>query len=105
MTDFQSRESVHVLPWHGFLHRADDTQVGLPREARMNASLQADLGRTGRRSLDRAARDLVELEVISRSAQIRGPAALRKRTEPAVVQADVGVVDVPVYDVGDGVAD
>ncbi len=105
MTDFQWRESVHVHPWHGFLHRADDTQVGLPREARMNASLQADLGRTGRRSLDRAARDLVELEVISRSAQIRGPAALRKRTETAVVQADVGVVDIPVYDVGDRVAD
>ncbi len=96
---------MHVHPRHGFLYRTDDVQVGLSREARVNASLQTDLGCAGRGCFHGAARDLIELEVVGRSAQVGGSATLGECAESAVIEADVGVIDVPVYDVGDCVAD
>src|SRR6202034_2214903 len=83
----------------------DNIQVRLAREARMDAALQAHLCRACGRGLDRTARYLVEFEIVGRAAQIVRSTAFRKRAEATVVQTDVGVVDVPINDVGDRVAD
>src|SRR5208283_4206490 len=91
-------------PRHRFLDGTDDIQVSVAREARMDAPLQAYFGRARGRRLNRAARHFVEFEIVCGAPQILGPAALRERAETAMVEADVGVVDVSIDDVGDRVA-
>src|ERR1022692_1667184 len=70
----------------------------------MDAALQTYLGRTRGRRLERSVRHFVEFEIVSRAAQIFGPAAFRERAETAVVQTDVRVVDIAIDDVGDRIA-
>src|ERR1022692_2431374 len=70
----------------------------------MDAALQTYLGRTRGRRLERAVRHFVEFEIVSRAAQILGPAAFRERAETAVIQTDVRVVDIAIDDVGNRIA-
>ncbi len=71
----------------------------------MDAALQADFGCACGGGFYGATRYFPEVEVVSGAAQIRGAASFRERTKATVIQADVGVIDVAVDDIGDRVAD
>ena len=104
LPDLERGERVHVDPGHGLLHGAADLEVGLAGEARVDAALEADLGRAALPRLARAARDLAGRHDVRAAAQVRGEPALREGAEAAAEVADVRVVDVPRHDVGDDVA-
>ena len=86
------------------LHRPADLEVGRAAVVGMDAALQAHLGRAALPGLAGAARDLGEVEVVGRPAQMLGEPALGEGAEAAAEVADVGVVDVAVDDVGDPLA-
>ena len=104
LPDLERRERVHVDLGLRGLHGAQDVEVPLAGEARVDAALQTDLSAAALPRLDRAPRDLVDVEQVGRTAQILGEAPLRERAEAALEVADVGVVDVPADDVRDVVA-
>src|SRR6185312_16610311 len=89
-------------PRHGCLHRSDDIQVRLARKARVNPALEANFRRTGGSGFGCAARYFVEVEIVGGPTQVGPTAALGEGAEATMVEADVGVVDVPVDDVGHG---
>src|SRR5262249_481199 len=70
------------------------------RETRMNPTLKAHLRGTGLRRFDRAPRNLFKIEIVRRSPQIGRSTTFGERAEAAVIEADVGVVDIPIDDVG-----
>ncbi len=83
--------------------RAQNVEISLAREARMNAALQTHLRRTALARLERAAHDLGDIEQVRPLRALVLARALRERAERAAVAADVGVIDVAVDDVsGDG---
>ena len=88
----------------GLPHRLEHVQVVVPVEARVDAPLQAHLGRALRLGLGDAPGDLVELQQVRRAAEVQRERALGEGAEAALERADVGVVDVSVADEGDGVA-
>src|SRR5688500_15342066 len=71
----------------------------------MDAPLHTDLGRAQIPRLDRATRDLLRGQEIRLASEVEGLRTLRERAEPAPEIAEVRVIDVPVDDVGDLVAD
>ena len=79
-------------------------EISLAAVIRMDAALEADLGRASLPGLGRAAHDFVEREVVRRAPQRLMRLALGEGAERAAVGADVGVVDVAVDDVADDVA-
>ena len=70
----------------------------------MDAALKADFGRAPLPRLGRAANDFLKSKVIRRAAQRLMLFALGEGAERAAIGAYVGVVDVAVDDVADGVA-
>ncbi len=78
--------------------------IRLAREARVDASLQANLRGAALPRLDRAAHDLRDVEQIGSLGTFVLSRALRERAEGAAVAADIGVIDVAVDDVGRDVA-
>ena len=85
----------------GRLHRADDVRVCRPPQRRVNATLQADLGRTDGLGLGGSLPDLLQGQGIGVGV---GP-ALGECAESAADVTDVGEVDVPVDHVGDVITD
>ena len=81
-----------------FIARQID-EICLAGIVRMDAALHADFGRAALPRLLRAARDLVEREIVGPAAQILAELALREGAELAAEVADVGVVDVAVDDI------
>ena len=86
------------------LDRAYDGEVVVARERRVDAALQADLGRAAFPRLAQRAHDLVVRDEVRRAAQVRRELALREGAEAAAEVADVRVLDVARDDVGDLVA-
>jgi hypothetical protein len=70
----------------------------------VDAALQADLGGPAVPGFERAPFDFVEIEDVRAAAQVLAQLAFGEGAELAFEIADVGVVDVAVDDVGDGVA-
>ena len=70
----------------------------------MDAALEADFGRASLPGLGRAADDFIDSKVIGRATQRLMRLALGEGAERAAIGAYVGVVDVAVDDVADGVA-
>src|SRR3972149_1683312 len=88
----------------GALGGVEDIKVGPAGVARMDAALHADLGCAAIPCLAPAARDLIEVKVVSRAAQGIAELAFGKCAELAAITADVGVIDVAIDDVGNCVA-
>ena len=86
------------------LDGAADAEIGLAGVLRMDAALKTYLGGASLPCLGRAAHDFLEREVIGRAAQRLMRLALGKGAELATIVADVGIVDVAVDDVADGIA-
>ena len=86
------------------LDGAANAEIGLAGVIRMNAALKAHLGRAALPRFGRAANDFLKGKVIRRAPQRLMLFALGEGAERAAVGADVGVVDVAVDDVADGVA-
>ena len=103
--DLERGEAVHVDPGHRLLDRADDVDVELAVEGRVDAALQAHLGRAESHRLHGALGDVVEGEQVRRPPQVERQRPLAEAAERAPERAHVGVVDVAVDDVGDRVAD
>ena len=102
--------SSAVKPWMWMrsdagAHRLEHVEVVVAVEVGVDAALEAHLGGALGLGLGHAARDLVELEQVGRAAQVQRERALGEGAEAALEGADVGVVDVAVAHVGDGVAD
>ncbi len=97
-------EGVDVDPLRAGPDRLDHVEVVVAVEARVDATLEADLGRALRLGLGHPAGDLLQLEQVRGAAQVERQRALGEGAEPALERADVGVVDVPVGDEGDRVA-
>ena len=93
------------MPGHGVLHRADDVEVEVAVEGRVDTALQAHLGRPALSRLDGPLGDVVEGEQVRRAPQVQRQRPLGEPAERALEGAHVGVVDVAVHHVGDGVAD
>ena len=102
--NLERREGMHVHRRIRGFHRAQDLEIGLPREARMDAALQANLGRSALARLERAAHDLRGVEQIPPLRALVLAGALREGAERAAVAAHVGVVDVAVDDISRDVA-
>ncbi len=98
---FQRREGVHVHRRHRPLHRAQDGEIGLAGEIRMDAALHAHFGGAALPGFHRAAGDLVEIELIGPAAQMLIGPPLGEGAEAAAIGADIGVVDVAGDDIGD----
>ena len=79
---------------HRVLDRAHDRGVVVAVEGRMDAALQADLGRAPLPRLFGAPHDLAVRDEVRLAAQIRGQLPLREGTEAAAEVADVRVLDV-----------
>src|SRR6202050_1776715 len=101
MADLEWREGVYMNVRHRILDGRDDAKIGVAIVARMNAALQAHFSRPCLPRLARTLRNHFQLEPVGRPAQLSGAAPLGEGAESAVIQADVGVVDVAVDDVGD----
>ena len=84
--------------------RLDHGGVVVARERRVDAALEADLGRATFPGLARPPDDLVVRHEVGRAAQVRSQPALREGAEAAAEVADVRVLDVPGDDVADLVA-
>src|SRR5688572_30203348 len=84
--------------------RLDHGGVVVAGESRVDAALQANLGRAPIPRLPRAPDDLVERDEVRRTSQVRCEAALREGAEAAAEVADVRVLDVPRHDVADLIA-
>ncbi len=84
--------------------RLDHRGVVVAREGRVDAALEADLGRASIPGLARPPDDLVERDEVGRATQVRRQPALREGAEAAAEVADVRVLDVPGDDVADLVA-
>ena len=84
--------------------RLDHRGVVVAGEGRVDAALQADLGRPSIPGFARPPDDLVERDEVGRAAQVRRQPALREGAEAAAEVADVRVLDVPGDDVADLVA-
>ena len=104
LADLERREGVNVHVGRRRLHRAGYRDVGLAGVIGMDAALETDLGRAPIPGLAHAPRNLFEVEVVGRSAQPCARPSLGESAEPAGVRADVGVVDVAVDDIGDGIS-
>ena len=104
LPDLERGEGVDVQLRQRRADRPHEVEVPGAGEARVDAALQADLRRAAIPRLLAAADDLVDAEQVGRAAQVGRQPALRERAEAAAEVADVGVVDVPADDVGDGVA-
>ncbi len=89
---------------HGLLDRADDRDVVVAVERRVDPALEAHLGRAALPGLDRAAHDLLVRHQEGRAAQVGRELPLREGAEAAAEVADVRVLDVPGHDVGHLVA-
>ena len=70
----------------------------------MDPSLHADFGRAALPGFTHAALDLVKRQIVGLAAQILACLAFREGAELAPVAADVGVVDVAIHDIADGVS-
>ena len=105
LPDFEWRERVDVDLGLGCLDGAQHFEVPLAGEARMDPTLQTDLGAAALPGLDRTTGDLAGLQQIGGAAEVLGEAPLREGAEATAEIADVGVVDVAADDVGDVVAD
>ena len=104
LPDFERRERVDVQVGAGVFHRAQDRDVGLAGIGRVDAALQAHLGRALGHRFARTLGDFLEVEIVGFVAKARLAAGLGKGAERAGVRADVGVVDVAIDDVGHLVA-
>src|SRR5512134_3856850 len=82
-----------------------DFQVGAARETRMDAALQAHLGRAACDGFRYALGYLAHLQLVAGPAERACTAALGKSTEAARITADVRVVDVAIDDIRDVTAD
>src|ERR1700730_12157272 len=69
----------------------------------MDAALKADFGRAPLPRCDRAANDFLKSEILRRATQRLMCLALGEGAERAAIGAYVGIVDVAVHDVADGV--
>ena len=97
----ERREGVHVDVRRRRFDRPADVEIGLAGVVRVDAALQADLGRAPLPGFAGAARDLLEIHLVGHAAKILGQLALGERAEAAVEVADVGVVDVAIDHVAD----
>ena len=104
LPDLERREGMDVQVGQLGPDRVDDGGVVLARERRVDAALEADLGRAAIPRLAGAADDLLVRDEVRRAAQIRRQPALREGAEAAAEVADVRVLDVPRDDVADLVA-
>jgi hypothetical protein len=84
--------------------RLDHRGVVVTGEGRVDAALEADLGRASIPGLACPADDLVERNEIRGAAQVRRQSALREGAEATAEVADIRVLDVPGDDVADLVA-
>ena len=98
-------ESMDVHVGELGFDRLDDTHIEVTGELRMDAALEGHLGRTLVPCLLRPLHDLGDTHQIGIAPQIETAWPLRERTESAPEVAHVGVVDVAVDHVGDGLTD
>ena len=104
LPDLERRERMDVQIGQLAPDRVDDGCVVLAGERRMDAALEAHLGRAAVPRLAAAADDLLVRDEVRRAAQVRRQLALREGAEAAAEVADVRVLDVPGDDVADLVA-
>src|SRR6185503_14251528 len=100
INDLHRRKSMYMHARHGCLHGPQNISVIVRIKAAWQAALNAYLGGTDLRGVHRLARNFfrsVEVDVFL----ARAPA---ESAELAANEANVGEVDVPVYDVGNEVA-
>src|SRR6266852_4053323 len=86
------------------LDGAANAEIGLAGVFRMDATLEAYFGSASLPCLGRAAHDFLKGEVIGRAAQRLMRLTLGKGAELATIVADIGIVDVAVDDIADGIA-
>ena len=103
--DLEGGEPVDVHAGDGGLHRAEDVEVEVAVEGGVDAALQAHLGGPAFGGLDGALGDVVEGQQVRGAAQVQRQRSLGEPAERAPEGAHVGVVDVAVDHVGDGVPD
>ena len=99
--DLHRAERVDVDVGGARLDCLEDPEVEVTRQARVQPSLDAHLGRAVGPGLLGSVGDLVERERVALGVDL----ALRESTEAAARVTDVGEVDVAVDDVGDLLAD
>ncbi len=105
LRDLERRERMHMHAGHGVFDRAADREIGRAGIIGMDAALQADLDRAALPGFDRAARDLVEIEIVRPAAQIFAELALGESAELAAEITDIRVVDVARDDIAHAIAD
>ena len=105
VTDLERRKGMDVYLRLRLLRGATNVQIRLACERRMDAALHADLCAAAIEGLAHAATDFIEIDEIRRAAQVLVRAAFGERAEPALVETDVGVVDVAHDGVTHRVAD
>ena len=87
----------------GHAHCCQNPVIGMAVKVRVNAALQAHFGRAAFHRFGSAASDFGFVDQIGGTAHIL-VATLGKGAEAAFIEADIGVVDVAIDDVGDGVS-
>ena len=104
MPHFERRKGVHMHAAFRAFHGVENSEIGRAGVAGMDAALHADFGRAAIPRFAHPSHDFLVVEVVGRAAQGVAELALGEGAEAAAVIADVGVVDVAVDDVTDGLA-
>ena len=91
-------------PGYGLFHGGNDVDIGLSGIVRMDPTLHTDLGGTPVPGFLATTRQFLCGQVIGLAAQVLTLLALGERAELTLEVADIGVVDVAVNDVTDGIA-
>ena len=101
---FERRKGMDMHVRRRRFHGAANIEIGLAAVIGVDAALHADLGGAAPPGFRDAPGDLAMFEVIRSAAQILAHPAFRKGAELAAEIAHIGVVDIAVDDVADGLA-
>ncbi len=90
---------MHI--WRSLFDGGTNIQIGLTGIVRMNTALQAHFRRAAIPAFRRASPDFCHVQSVGFAAKRFRCLAFGKGTEGAAIGANIGVVDIAIYDIGD----
>ena len=103
LVNFQRGKGMDMHPRQGLLDGAANCFIGCAGIIRVDAALQANLGRAARPGFPGATNDFRMVKIIGRAAQGLMRLALAEGAKAAAIGADIGVVDVAIDHITHGI--
>ena len=104
LPDFQGRKRVDMHTGGCTAHGGQNIEIGLPGVIRMNTALHTDFSGSALPGLDTPPGDSFSTDIVGTAAQVFTQLALGERTELAFEVTDIGVVDIAIDHIANGIA-